>query len=179
MAWHRLTPAARARLPARARGWIALETSMVERIARRTGAAVAVEVLRQGTGRLLADEAPLLRPAAGPTLLREICLTAGGRPVLVARTAVLSRRLQAHPTLRGLGTRPLGSLLFEGGRPGPQGPREFARIAAGSPLWRLARRCDPSGPRAYWARRTLFRLFGEPLLVTEILLPPLLRDPPR
>lgn len=175
--WHDLTGRARLALPPRVRGWVAHPGSMTAKVGEQAGAPVSVEVLRQGPGRMLPDERPLLPPAPGSATIREVCLSAGGRPLLVARTAFASRRLATHPTILALGDRPLGSLLFAEGRPNPHSARQFAHLGPDAPLFALIRRRHRGLAQAYWARRTLYLLFGEPLLVTEIFLPDLLHRP--
>ncbi|HVG48898.1 MAG TPA: chorismate lyase, partial [Rubellimicrobium sp.] len=149
-----------------------LETSMTERVGLAAQGPVDVEVLRQSPGLLLPDERPFFPGAIGPATVREVCLSSGGRPLLVARTVLVSRRLQAHPTVRNLGTRALGSLLFAEGPP-DYSARQVAHLGPHGPLVRLVRRRHEGVATGYWARRTLYRLFGEPLLVTEVVLPDL------
>lgn len=168
-AWH---------LPPRVRDWVLLQTSMTARIQQVVGAPISVEVLRQATGRLHDDERHFFTaPPARHGTVREICLSARGVPLLIARTALTSRRLQEHPTIRGLGNQALGSLLFAGGRASPWRSREMIHLQADSPLFALVRQRHRGVQSGYWARRTLFRLFGEPLLVTEIFLPELIHHP--
>lgn len=165
-------------LPPRVRDWVLLQTSMTARIQQVAGVPIAVEVLRQTTGRLHEDERHFFTdPPARHGTLREVCLSARGMPLLIARTALTSRRLQAHPTIRELGNQALGSLLFAGGRASPWTAREVIHLQADSPLFALVRRRHRGVQAGYWARRTLFRLFDEPLLVTEIFLPGLIHHP--
>lgn len=174
--WDRLTPATGCRLPPLVRDWITLETSMTARIGAVAGTAIEVDVLQQARGPLHRDEQGFFEPPAAQGVVREVCLTSEGRPLLVARTVFTSRRLEEHPTIVRLGNHALGSLLFADGPP-PYRAREYARIGAGAPLWPLIRQRHDSHPGPYWARRTLFELFGEALLVTEIFLPELLAHP--
>jgi chorismate--pyruvate lyase len=175
--WHDLTRQARLRLPPRVRNWVALESSMTERIGKVADRPIAVEVLRQASGQLLADEHRFFPTAAGCAMVREVCLSAEGRPLLIARSVFTSQRLQTHPTILKLGNRPLGSLLFSGGKPSPYTAREFARIDHAAPLFGLVRQRHRGLCPHYWARRTLFYLFDAPLLVTEIFLPDLIHHP--
>jgi len=175
--WHPLTPISRLQLPPRVRDWVALQTSMTERLGQVAQSPVTVEVLQQAHAPLHDDEHRLFPPGAGHAVVREVCLSAGGQPLLIARSAFTSRRLQTHPTIVGLGTRPLGSLLFAGGKPCPFTARECARISPDMPLFALVRRRHRGVQPHYWGRRTLFRLFDEPLLVTEIFLPALINRP--
>lgn len=176
--WHPLTPASLRALPAALRPWAALDASMTEAVGRAGGGPVEVELIRQGPGRLLPDEAAWLPGAArGRGTVREVCLRVRGRPLLLARTAFASRALAEHPTVRDLGGRPLGSLLFAGPRPAPVISREVALLGPRHPLHALARR--RGGPaRGLWARRSLVLLLGTPILVTEALLPDLLGRSP-
>ena len=177
-AWRDLDARARRRLPPRARDWLTLETSMTERVALAARGPVEVEVLRQAPGRFLPDERRFFPGAIGPATVREVCLSSGGTALLVARTAFVSPRLRAHPTIRDLGTRALDSLLFADG-PARYSARQVARLGPDSPLFGLVRRRHRSVAGGYWARRTLYRLFGEPLLVTEIVLPDLVHGAAR
>jgi len=174
--WRDLDRRTRRSLPPLVRDWLGLETSMTAQVALAAGGPVDVEVLRQASGRFLADERRFFPGAVGPATVREVCLSSGGRPLLVARTVLVSRRLQAHPTIRNLGTRALGSLLFADGPP-TYTARQVARLGAEAPLFALVRRRHPGLAPSYWARRTLYRLFGEPLLVTEVVLPELIHGP--
>ena len=174
--WRDLDAHAWRRLPPRVRGWIALGTSMTERVGLAAQGPVEVEVLRQSPGAFLPDERRFFPGAVGPATVREVCLLSGGQPLLVARTAFVSPRLRDHPTIRHLGTRALGSLLFAEGRPSPYSARQVAWLGAGTPLFRLVRQRHPGVSEGYWARRTLYRLFGEPLLVTEVVLPELVHN---
>lgn len=191
--WHSLTPAVRQDLPVQVRDWIALETSMTARIGQVVDRPIDVEVLRQVQAGLYPDEAqyfaessdqlsdqPSDQPpeqASAPPVVREVCLSAEGQPYLIARTALTSHKLQTHPTIVELGNKALGTLLFAGPKPCPYTARDYAELRQGHPLFDLVRLRDTSDQEAYWARRTLFWLFDEPLLVTEIFLPALISHP--
>ena len=163
-------------LPSRVRGWVGLETSMTVALGRAAAGAIDVTLRRQEDGPLYDDEAGFF-PGGDPATLREVCLSRGGEPLLMARTVFTSNILRTHPKIVDLGDRPLGSLLFAGERPSPFSARQFCEIVPYSPLYPLIRwRYD--GPEVgFWARRTLFVLFEAPLLVTEIFLPALLAKP--
>lgn len=174
--WKCLTAGDVPRLPALVRDWITLETSMTARIGAVAGTAIDVEVLQQARGALHPDERGFFEPPAADGVVREVCLKSEGRPLLVARTVFTSRRLEEHPTIIRLGNHALGSLLFADGPP-RYSAREYVSVADGAPLWPLVRQRHDSHPGPYWARRTLFELFGEVLLVTEIFMPELLDHP--
>lgn len=170
--WQTLDPAAMAGLPRAVRPWITLSTSMTAQLRRSVGADVHVEILRSGCGALHADEVGFFDHAGTQAHVREVCLHGAGRPMLAARTVYVSRRLANDPALAHLGTRPLGELLFRGDVAPHWSRREFARLGEGSPLGYLVARYAAAEVRSCWGRRTLFWLDGEPLLVTEIFLPP-------
>ncbi len=151
---------------------------MTRAIARHIGHPVRVHVLCDGRGRLLPDEARLLGARASHGRVREVVLDAGGRPLLAARTVHVSRRLQCHPGLLALGSRALGELLFEHGKP-QYLHRQHALTGRGSTLGRLVCRATAGASnvcracRACRARRTVYWFERQPLLVTEIFLPAL------
>jgi chorismate--pyruvate lyase len=74
----------------------------------------------------------------------------------------------------GLGTRPLAEVLFTDTRVRRE-PFEYARVDPGHPLGARARQLLGRRFGALRARRSLFRLRGRPLMVTEVFLPELLR----
>ncbi len=99
-------------------------------------------------------------------LIREVLLLGGGEPRVFARSvlpvATLTGRMR-H--LRHLDNRPLGDLLFRNASL-KRGEIEVARV----PGHRLpAGLVDPA--QRLWGRRSVFRLEGKPLLVSEIFLP--------
>lgn len=176
--WQDITHCPHLQVPPRVRDWIALRTSMTARIQAVAGTRIDVEVLRQAAGRLHEDERHFFTdPPGRHGTVREVCLSAAGQPLLIARTVLTSRRLQEHPTIRELGNHALGSLLFAGGRASPWTAREMIHLDARSPLFALVRRRHHGVQARYWGRRTLFWLFDEPLLVTEIFLPDLIHHP--
>jgi chorismate--pyruvate lyase len=174
--WKRLTTEDAPRLPSFVRDWVTLETSMTARIGVVAGTAIDVDVLQQARGPLHADERGFFDPPAAEGVVREVCLKSEGQPLLVARTVFTSRRLEEHPTIVRLGNHALGSLLFADGPP-RYSARDSVTVGEGAPLWPLIRQRHDSDPGPYWARRTLFELFGEVLLVTEIFMPELLDHP--
>jgi len=80
-----------------------------------------------------------------------------------------------HAVLR-LGQKPLGAVLFAKTRQHSKAkpPRDIARLDKGSALWKRCFKNYPGLISPLWARRTLYRLKGHPILVNEIFLPTLL-----
>lgn len=165
----------------RLRPWLTDPASLTARIRMRCGM-FGVRVLRQSAGALTPDERRLLGLRAGErALLREVLLIADGRPVVFARS-VLAQREQHGGWLRlwrGIGSRPLGAALFSDPRIRRQ-PLACARIGAADARYHLARRALAGAatlPPALWARRSVFRLHGRSLLVSEFFLPAILGLP--
>lgn len=151
--------------------WLIDRGSLTARL-RACCPGLTVRVLAQGAARPTRDErrAIGLRPG-NAALCREVLLLCAGRPVVFAHS-VLDRRDLDGPWryLAGLGNRPLGEALFSDPRV-CRTPLAFRRLGPGHELYaRAARALAPPAP-ALWARRSLFRLLGRPLLVTEVFLP--------
>ena len=118
--------------------WLRTHGSLTVRLQSELGG-FKVDVRRQGTGRLLADEAYLLRSAPGRSgRLRQVTLWAGGQARVVAHTAVRWVGAQSDwPFWRQLGTRSLGSVLFRDRRV-QRGALQFAMLPPAHPLARQA-----------------------------------------
>jgi chorismate--pyruvate lyase len=106
-------------------------------------------------------------------LVRQVALLCADTPWVFARTVIPRLTLRgAQRRLARLGARPLGALLFAD----PtlrRGCVELARLEWGQPLFREAAQFFGPPPRHLWARRSLFYTRENPLLVSEIFLPPL------
>lgn len=173
----------RAVVPPRLRPWLTDPGSLTARIRARCGE-FRVQVLRRCAGGLHPDERRLLGLRAGETaLLREVLLIADGRPVVFARSVLArsERRGGWLQRLRGIGSRPLGAALFSDPRIRRQ-PLACARIGGRDTRYHLARRSlapDLAAvlPPALWARRSVFRLRGRALMVSEFFLPAIFELP--
>lgn len=161
-------------LPDPVRPWVALTSSMTCALRQRVGDALQLEVLRDETGAFLPDEALALGTGKLGGHVREVVLGDGQRPWITART-VYTRYLpgQRH-SLSGLGSRPLGELLFARGSP-RWTRRECTTIRRDAALQPLVRRAAGCIQEACWARRTVFLHEGHRLLVTEIFMPAMWR----
>lgn len=169
----------RATVPPQLRPWLTDPASLTARICMRCET-FSVQVLRQCLTVPHRDEATLLGLRRGELAwLREVLLIADGRPVVFARSLLPRRNVRgAWNLFHGIGARPLGAALFADPRISRRAlactriDRRDARYhrasAAAAPL-RL--------PPGLWARRSLFRLHGRALLVSEMFLPPILELP--
>lgn len=154
--WYALDDAQHARIPAALRSWLAETGSLTGRLKRHCAGAFDLVVLSETDAPLTADDAAVLGVAPGaPARVREVHLRCDGAPCIHARSLLPHATLAgAGSALAALGDRPLGDALF--GYPGMErGPIEVTDT-----------------PR--WGRRSVFRLSGHPVLVTEWFLPALL-----
>ncbi|MGI4815100.1 MAG: chorismate--pyruvate lyase family protein [Janthinobacterium lividum] len=149
--------------------------------------AVQIEVLSEGATAARGSDAHCLRARIGaPIWLREVVLRVDGRACVAAHSVTpLHASRGAWRAMRGLHTRPLGSLLYHD-RSVTRSALVSRRVMGGDPLYALAGRAsvqntaDPAGTRnlaqlerALPARRSVFMRRGQPLLVVECLLPSL------
>lgn len=158
------SPRARA-IPAGIKDWLGESSSLTARLKQGAGD-IRVEVRMQGWGRPFLSESRLLGILWGRLgWVREIVLSGGGKPLLLARTVAPRETLEtAGRRFSRLGTRPLGEILFT--CPGIERHLlEWAWLPAG--IWREADSWD----RPCWGRRTLYRIGGRPLLVGEYFMP--------
>jgi len=157
------------------RRWLTARGSLSERLRAVCAAGFRVERLHQGLAPAWPDERKALHLAAGErTLVREVLLYCGETPVVFARSLAAARHLDGPwRSLRGLGARPLASMLFADPRIA-RGVLEFCRLDARRALQRRAMAAVPGLPRELWARRSVFCRERAPLLVSEVFLPALL-----
>ncbi len=154
--------------------WLRDRGSLTQRIQQHC-TRFAVHGVRSGLARIALDEAALLG-VAPPHLAwsREVFLYADGRPVVFAHSACARRHLRgAWSAVRGLGSRPLGALLFAHPLV-ERRPLHYKALRGAHPLYRRAAAALGHPPGRLWARRSLFYLHGAPLLVTEVFLPEIL-----
>ncbi|WP_119153825.1 chorismate--pyruvate lyase family protein [Caldimonas tepidiphila] len=169
-------------LPRPLRDWLRGEGSLTARL--RAGAE-RLEVRRsfEGTSWPTADELVALGLRRRfRAHVREVQLWRDDQLLVAARSVLCARHARGvWRAVRGLGERPLAELLF-GRRPVPRAPLEFARLHRGMPCLRRLRRAWPErlrgDVRRAWARRSVFRRRGAPLLLTECFLPALGRLDP-
>jgi len=111
-----------------------------------------------------------LRPEAY-AFVREVHLMCDDEPWVFARTVIPATTLKGgRRRLANLGKRPLGAVLFAD-RSMRRSLVEIARLSSGQPLFARAVAPLNRAPSAIWGRRSMFRLSGQPLLVSEIFLP--------
>ncbi len=155
--------------------WLRDHGSLTQRIVQRCER-FSVRNMRDGLARIALDESALLGIA--PQQLawsREVFLCADEQPVVFAHSACAAGELRgAWSALRGLGSKPLGALLFSHPLVVRQ-PLYYKVLRSHHPLYRRAAALLSEAPDRLLARRSLFYLNNYPLLVTEVFLPDILK----
>ncbi|GAA5185684.1 chorismate lyase [Niveibacterium umoris] len=154
------------------RAWLTERGSLTARIRARCRA-FEVRLVQQRLGLPLPDERKLIGVRwHASALVREVLLCADGVPVVFAHSVVLPRHLRgAWHLVAGLGTRPLGAVLFAD-RSVSRGPLQIKRIDARDARWKRAVSSSHIAVgEGLWARRSIFFRRARPILVTEVFLP--------
>ena len=141
----------------------------------RTLGVVAVRVTREAVALPWADEhAALDLVPRAPVWVREVVLSVDGVPFVAAHSiAPLAASVGVWQATRRLRTRPLAELLYSDSSVA-RSSLVSRRLTARHPLYRLAvREIGGMPPHALVARRSVFERHGEPLMVTECMLPAL------
>lgn len=162
----------RLRIPERYLPWLLDTASLTQRLIDACRGEFRVQVLNQTWDRPQWDEARALgMRARDRALVRQVQLLCNERPWVYARTILPRTTLTgAERRLAHLKSRSLGAVLFVD----PTLQRERIEIAPLRPsdrLYAFATHGLDAPPDAIWGRRTVFRLRGKPLLVSEFFLP--------
>ena len=131
--------------------------------------------MQHGLARVALDESVLLGLAPQQLAYsREVLLYADGQPVVFAHSAFAREHLRgAWLDVRTLGNKSLGALLFANPLV-ERKPLHYRALRNTHPLHQRAATVLNDPPHRLWARRSLFYLHDEPLLVTEVFLPGIL-----
>ncbi|HZZ04151.1 chorismate--pyruvate lyase family protein [Paraburkholderia sp.] len=141
----------------------------------RTLGVVVVRVTREAVALPWADEhAALDLVSRAPVWVREVVLSVDGVPFVAAHSiAPLAASVGVWQATRRLRTRPLAELLYSDSSVA-RSSLVSRRLTARHPLYRLAmREIGRVPPHTLVARRSVFERHGEPLMVTECMLPAL------
>ena len=162
----------RSGIPADLAVWLLDPASLTQRLLQLCPGAFRVRLRSQQWDRPRPDEAQALGMRYdGRALVRQVQLLCNDSPWVYARTVIPATSMRGKlQRLAHLGTRPLGAVLFAD--PGMRrGIVELARITRGQRLYADALQRSHQRPDAIWGRRSVFRIAGKPLLVSEIFLP--------
>ena len=153
------------------RFWLQDRCSLTRRIQERC-TRFYVEPVFQQLSRVYEDESSKMRLRRDElAMVREVYLYCCDKPVVFAHSVIPRKGLVgAWRALSGLGNRSLGSMLFRNPKI-KRTPLEFKRISSGHFLYDRAVVRLTARPAHLWARRSLFALQGQSILVTEVFLP--------
>ncbi|HNU65207.1 MAG TPA: chorismate lyase [Thiobacillaceae bacterium] len=158
-------------------GWLQVPGSLTHALMRRCP---KFNVLRlcQDLDLPHADEVEALALVPGQqAMVREVLLRCADIPLVFAHSVIPSGGLRGPwKQLTDLGSRPLGAALFADPRI-HRHPLEFKRVDREHPLHAKAGVHLGQPPANLWARRSLFTLEDQPILVTEVFLPEVLNLP--
>ncbi|WP_114636614.1 chorismate--pyruvate lyase family protein [Polynucleobacter necessarius] len=158
--------------------WLSDTGSLTQKIEAVIGQKLEVQVLRDYPQSLNSDESHYFHFQLRRCRVREVLLCSNGIPLVMAHSVIptFSSSGSNHAILR-LGTKPLGAVLFSKVRKHSKAkpPRDIARLDKSSELWKKCAKQLNGLSSPLWARRTLYRLKGHPILVNEIFLPELLK----
>ena len=173
LAWH----SALALVSYRQRVWLQDRGSLTRRIQDRCSR-FNVKRVFQSRGKVYGDESSVMGLRANElAMVREVYLYCGETPVVFAHSVIAHKDLRgAWRSLSGLGNKSLGTVLFTNPKI-KRTPLEFKKIGGGHFLYDRACARLPEKPANLWARRSLFTLHGQSILVTEVFLPAILDLP--
>lgn len=159
------------------RHWLTHRGSLTRRL-QLACPAFRVQRLKQALGRPNLDECHTLDLFPGRlAMIREVLLLDAATPLVFAHSVIpLAGLAGPWAGLSGLGNRPLGAALFTNPRIQRQA-LEYQHLDQRHSLYRAAARHLDTPPRTLWARRSLFALQNQPILVTEVFLPATLQLP--
>lgn len=159
-------------LPACLRDWLFDEGSLTRRLHRRSAGALEVKVIAQRAGRPSVGEARALGiDPARRCVVRRVYLHGRGEPWVYARTVIPHASLTGSARrLKSLGSKPLGAALFADPSM-ERGGVEAVRVRRGDAMHAEIAAALAHPPEDIWGRRSIFRLSGRPLLVSEFFLP--------
>lgn len=152
--------------------WLLDSASLTRRLQHLCPGRFEVRLISQRRGQPLHHEVRVLgMRQRRKAIIRQVQLLCNGRPLVYARTVIPFGSLRGRlKRLAHLGTRPLGGVLFAD--PGMRrGAVELACIRPGETLYHAAVGVARRTAAPIWGRRSVFRLAGHPLLVSEVFLP--------
>ncbi|MDH5481110.1 MAG: chorismate lyase [Nitrosomonas sp.] len=156
------------------RRWLQDRGSLTRRIQERCNH-FRVQPVFQSLAKLYGDEMAVMNLRHNEkAMVREVYLYCCEKPVVFAHSVVSRKNLRgAWRGLNGLGNKSLGTVLFTNPKI-KRTPLEFKKVSSGHFLYDRACAILQSKPANLWARRSLFTLHGQSILVTEVFLPKIL-----
>ena len=161
-------------LPNILKNWLFDQHSLSQRLTEKCGK-FSVQLLRQGPATLADNEqhifASHLRQPAHDMTSREVLLLCDDVPQVYARTLIPQATLEiANNKLQHLGNTSLGEVLFQSSNM-QRGTIEVSEFTQSSSIAQFCQQLGLTSSQNLWARRSMFRLDNQPLMVSEIFLP--------
>lgn len=172
-AWHEHRKGSQHYLPECVQSWTYEAGSLTRRLRDYYGNQVAVKILfHQWRTPFLSERKALQLPFHRRSLVREVMLHTNGKPLLLARTIIPEETIKvAHRNLSHLGTRPLGEVIFSY----PNLERITMDLTLVEPAaWTSQIQQNTHISQSIWGRRTVYAIYGRPMLVSEFFLPEIL-----
>jgi len=169
--WYRRRQLFSRGVPANIQTWLFDPASLTARLKQKCVAGFRVEVLSQTVAKPRLDELRVLGMKTGSyAIVRQVRLCCGHACWVYARTVIPFSTLKGKQRLyANLGVRPLGAMLFA--------DRTMQRdevMVTTLGTSQLPEGLGLQAQDAIWGRRSVFRVGGKPLLVSEYFLPALL-----
>jgi len=151
--------------------WLFDASSLTARLIALYGKDFSVRVISQRWQKLNSEEAAAMAlNGVRSALVRQVLLCAGDTPLVYARTVIPATTIQgAQRRYANMGNRPLGAMLFAD-RTMRREAVQVAMLPVKHTAHQYAKTDEP-----VWGRRSVFRVAGKPLLVSEYFLPALLK----
>ena len=151
--------------------WLFDVSSRTARLIELGGKDFSVQVVSQQWQKMSTDESSAMAlKHTHSALVRQVYLCCADKPLVYARTVIPSTTIQgAQRRYANMGSRPLGAMLFTDRTM----RREAVQVAKLPEFYDAQRYAE--NDEAVWGRRSVFRVAGKPLLVSEYFLPGLLK----
>ena len=155
--------------------WLFDASSLTARLIALCGEDFSVQLIAQQWQKLDTEEAAAMSlKHVHSALVRQVLLCCAGTPLVYARTVIPAATIQgAQRRYANMGSRPLGAMLFA-----DRTMRREAVQVAMLPLKHVAHKYVETDEmdEPVWGRRSVFRVAGKPILVSEYFLPALLKQ---
>jgi len=151
--------------------WLFDASSLTARLINLCGKNFSVQVISQQWQMMNAEETAAMSLSCRSALVRQVLLCCHNEPLVYARTVIPATTIKgAQRRYANMGNRPLGAMLFADRTM----KREEVQISKLPPSHEAGQhvRIDDS----VWGRRSVFRVSGKPILVSEYFLPELLKQ---
>lgn len=157
-------------LPKNLQSWVYESGSLTQRLRAEYGAGVAVKVLfQQWQSPFLTESQRLHLPYHRYSLIREVLLHVGNKPLILARTVLPQTTINvAKHKLSNLGTRPLGEVIFSY----PNLVRWETDICCiPEKIWSTQLKQQVEIADFVYGRRTVYAIERQPMVVSEFFMP--------